>query len=258
MGVIDYGLSLNGGTATASSNAANHGPELANDADTGTYYQPAASGVGHWLKIDLGASKRVLAVALAQGVIAHSAWTLESSDDDSSYTSRGTFADASTTIPVFFPNAVFDRYWRITSTTANRQPTVYVFNVLGDLIEQDYLNTFASPTLGYPGAELVTWGDQLTMDQPEIFTVDCHGIALTLTSAPARIARHEVVTDLWTYWGAGYIAFGDVDFWEAPQHISFDKRIYTPRSITRPNRVLVNPVPGLEGTIVPYLVSGVQ
>lgn len=104
----------------------------------------------------------------------------------------------------------------------------------------------------FPGAESVTLGTPVALDEDTTIPGPMQGVNIAITTAPHGLGKFSMGGRTWWY-RLGQIAFvddaGNVEPW---QYISWDQALYTPSRMTLADHAIVRLLGGAEGTGTPW------
>lgn len=107
----------------------------------------------------------------------------------------------------------------------------------------------------WPGLDLVTFGTAVPIDTGVTITTPMHGVVVALTSVPPNRGSY-LFDDKNSYLNLGALAFfSDNDDEEHPQNFGFTSAVYLVRTMKEAAGVKVRAIPGLAGTVTPFLIS---
>jgi hypothetical protein len=107
----------------------------------------------------------------------------------------------------------------------------------------------------WPGSELVTLGETVTLTDQLHLVAECDGVIVNMTTPPTRTGLRQIGGALYDY-GVGELAFetdsGDIEFW---QYLGFRSGIWTPKTMSRAAGCRFRVLAGAAGTVTPWTRS---
>jgi hypothetical protein len=148
-------------------------------------------------------------------------------------------------LAISYDNTVIsDEWWVCTMTDAEFQT-----------LKGSAVALIANVAPVWPGVDLVTFLDPVTIDRQMKVTVACHGVIVNITAVPEKTAFFTF--DTWhSYRNIGQVSFfnDDTDS-ESAQTLSFNSHVMTAKTMTIAAGFTCRTVGGVEGTIYPWIIT---